>query len=488
MENTPCDIGLIGLAVMGENLVLNMESKGFSVAVFNRTTSVTENFASSRAKGKRIFASSSLPEFINALAKPRKMMIMVKAGAPVDAVIDQLVPLLDPGDLIIDGGNSLFTDTQRRCKSLAEKGLHFVGCGVSGGEEGALKGPSLMPGGPHDAWTIIEPIFTRIAAVVEGEPCCRYMGPDGAGHYVKMVHNGIEYGDMQLICEAYAILKNVLGMDAAELHDTFSRWNEGDLDSFLIEITKNIFTRNDEDTGKPLVDLILDKAGQKGTGKWTIMSALDLGVVVSTINAAVEARVISSMKDQRVAAAKVLPPSTNSHAFSGDREALVNAVRDALYASKIISYAQGMDLLGAAGRTHNWQLKFGDIATIWRGGCIIRARFLNRIKEAYDRDPNLSNLMLDSYFAEALKRTQPNWRLAVTTAVAHGVAVPAFSASLGYFDSYRQERLPANLLQAQRDYFGAHTYERTDKAGVFHTEWLQEQRDLPEPDRIAKNP
>ena len=488
MSTPKCDIGLIGLAVMGENLVLNMESKGFSVAVFNRTTKVTDNFAESRAKGKNIVPTRTPAELVAALARPRKLMIMVKAGTPVDAVIEEFVPLLEPGDLIVDGGNSLFTDTQRRCVSLATRGIHFLGCGVSGGEEGALKGPSMMPGGPKDAWDIVAPIYTRIAAIVDGEPCCRYMGPDGAGHYVKMVHNGIEYGDMQLICEAYAILRDVLGMNDVELHETFSQWNSGDLDSFLIDITAKIFTRKDDDTGRPLVDMILDKAGQKGTGKWTLMSAQELGIVVSTINAAVEARLTSSMKEQRVAASKILPGSTSAKTFVGDRQALIDAVRDALYASKIISYAQGMDLLGAAGRQYQWGLNFGDIATIWRGGCIIRARFLDRIKDAYDRDPGLVNLMLDGYFADALKKNQPNWRLAVATAVEHGVAVPAFSASLSYFDSYRQEHLPANLLQAQRDYFGAHTYERTDKLGAFHTEWLQEHENLPQPDRIANNP
>ncbi len=469
-----CDIGLIGLAVMGENLVLNMESKGFSVAVFNRTTAVTEKFAANRAAGKNIKPTKTMEEFVQSLKRPRKAMIMVKAGSPVDAVIDQLVPLLEPGDLIIDGGNSLFTDTQRRCKELAEKNLHYLGCGVSGGEEGALKGPSMMPGGPKEAWDIVAPIFTKIAAQVEGEACCRYMGPDGAGHYVKMVHNGIEYGDMQLITESYAILKDVLGMEATELQKTFTEWNKGDLDSFLIEITSQIFGRHDEgSTTEFLVDKILDKAAQKGTGKWTIMSALDLGVVVSTINAAVEARVTSSMKDQRIIASKILNGPAKK-TYEGDKQALIDAVRDALYASKIVSYAQGMDLLGAAGKQNNWGLKFGDIATIWRGGCIIRARFLNRIKEAYDRDPALSNLMLDGYFTKALLDHQSNWRLAVNAAVSAGAAVPAFSASLAYFDSYRQERLPANLLQAQRDFFGAHTYERIDKPGAFHTEWLQE--------------
>ena len=477
------DIGLVGLAVMGENLVLNMESKGFSVSVFNRTTSVTEKFAEGRAKGKHITATKTVEEFVQSLSRPRKAMIMVKAGAAVDAVINELVPLLEPGDVIIDGGNSLYTDTQRRCKELAAKNLHFVGCGVSGGEEGALKGPSMMPGGPEDSWEIVKPIFTKIAAQVEGEACARYMGPDGAGHYVKMVHNGIEYGDMQLICEAYAILTKALGMEPPELHKVFTEWNSGDLDSFLIDVTAKIFTRKDDDGDGYLVDKILDKAGQKGTGKWTIMSALDLGVVVSTINAAVEARNTSSKKEARVAASKILKGPAEA-AYKGDRQQLIDCVRDALYASKIVSYAQGFDLLGEASKANNWGLKFGDMATIWRGGCIIRARFLSRIKEAYDRNPTLGNLMLDPYFTEAFARCQGNWRKAVSVAAEYGVAVPAFSASLGYFDSYRQERLPANLLQAQRDFFGAHTYERIDKPGVFHTEWLQEHKDMPKPDKL----
>ena len=472
MSANQCDIGLIGLAVMGENLVLNMESKGFTVAVFNRTVDVTEKFAAGKAKGKNIVPARTMEEFVGALKRPRKAMIMVKAGGPVDAVINQLVPLLEKGDVIIDGGNSLFTDTQRRCKELEARGLHFVGCGVSGGEEGALKGPSLMPGGPRESWEIIAPIFTKIAAIVDGEPCCRYMGPDGAGHYVKMVHNGIEYGDMQLICEAYAVLKDVAGLGAGELADTFTEWNKGDLDSYLIEITSQIFRKTDPDTGKPLVDVILDKAGQKGTGLWTLQSALSQSVVISTINAAVEARVISSRKGERVAASKILPhPKVPK--FNGNRDELVTAVRDALYASKIVSYAQGMELLGAASEGFKWNLNFGDIATIWRGGCIIRAKFLNRIKEAYERNAALDNLLLDQYFTEIIGRTQSNWRVAVAAAVTHGVAAPAFSASLGYFDSYRSERLPSNLLQAQRDFFGAHTYERVDKAGVFHTEWME---------------
>ena len=472
MSAKQCDIGLIGLAVMGENLVLNMESKGFSVAVYNRTVEVTEKFAAGKAKGKNIQPARTMEEFIAALARPRKAMIMVKAGAPVDAVIAQLTPLLEKGDVIIDGGNSLFTDTQRRAQELEARGLHFVGCGVSGGEEGALKGPSLMPGGSRGSWDIIAPIYRKIAAQVDGEPCCRYMGPDGAGHYVKMVHNGIEYGDMQLICEAYAILKDVLGMEAAELADIFTKWNRSELDSYLIEITSQIFRKTDPDTGKPLVDVILDKAGQKGTGKWTLLSAIEQAVVISTINAAVEARVISSRKEDRVAAAKILPhPKTPK--FTGDRTKLIEAVRDALYASKIVSYAQGMELLAAASVEYKWDLNFGDIATIWRGGCIIRAKFLNRIVEAYARNAGLKNLLLDQYFTEIIEKTQANWRVAVSTAVTLGVAVPAFSASLGYFDSYRQACLPANLLQAQRDFFGAHTYERIDKPGFFHTEWME---------------
>ena len=472
MTANQCDIGLIGLAVMGENLVLNMESKGFSVAVFNRTTEVTDKFAAGRGKGKNIQPTRSMEEFVGALKKPRKAMIMVKAGGPVDAVIGQLAPLLDKGDVIVDGGNSLFTDTQRRCKDLEGKGIHFVGCGVSGGEEGALKGPSLMPGGPRESWEIIAPIFRKIAAQVDGEPCCRYMGPDGAGHYVKMVHNGIEYGDMQLICEAYAIMKNVLGMEAPELGEIFTEWNKGELDSYLIEITSQIFRKIDPETGKPLVDVILDKAGQKGTGMWTLQSAIAQSVVISTINAAVEARVISSRKDERVAASKILP-QPKPKKFTGDRKKLIDAVRNALYASKIVSYAQGMELLGAASKQYNWNLNFGDIATIWRGGCIIRAKFLNCIVDAYKRDPALHNLLLDSYFTDIIKTTQDNWRIAVAAAVEQGVAVPAFSASLAYFDSYRSERLPSNLLQAQRDFFGAHTYERVDKPGVFHTEWIK---------------
>jgi len=472
MSANQCDIGLIGLAVMGENLVLNMESKGFHVAVFNRTTEVTDKFAATRGKGKNIHPTHTIEELLGALKKPRKVMIMIKAGKPVDQVIGELVPFLEKGDVVIDGGNSLFTDTQRRCKDLEGRGIHYVGCGVSGGEEGALKGPSLMPGGPRESWEIIAPIFRKIAAQVDGEPCCRYMGPDGAGHYVKMVHNGIEYGDMQLICEAYAILNNIVGMDDKALAETFTEWNKGELDSYLIDITSQIFRKKDPETGKPLVDVILDKAGQKGTGMWTLQSAIAQSVVISTINAAVEARVISSRKDERVAASKILP-EPKPKKFTGDKKKLTDAVRNALYASKIVSYAQGMELLGAASKQYNWNLNFGDIATIWRGGCIIRAKFLNCIVDAYNRNPALHNLLLDSYFTDIVKNTQDNWRVAVSTAVEYGVAAPAFSASLAYFDSYRSARLPSNLLQAQRDFFGAHTYERVDKPGVFHTEWIE---------------
>jgi 6-phosphogluconate dehydrogenase len=467
------DIGLIGLAVMGENLVLNMESRGFQVSVFNRTTAVTEKFASGRARGKKIVPAQTLEEFVRTLGRPRKAQIMVKAGAPVDAVIDQLVPLLEPGDIIIDGGNSLWTDTQRREQALKEKGILFFGVGVSGGEEGALKGPSIMPGGSKEGWEALAPIYTKIAAVAEGEPCCRYMGPDGAGHYVKMVHNGIEYGDMQLICEAYAILKAVVNPGAEEFAQIFGEWNKGQLNSFLIEITANIFTKQDQETGQPLVDVILDKAGQKGTGKWTVGHAVEMSIPLSVIGSAVEARILSSLKDERVEARKVLPAPSPKQ-FSGNRSELIDAVGDALYASKIISYAQGFVQLGAASKLYDWDLNFGDIASIWRGGCIIRAHFLNHITAAYRRDPTLKNLILDPYFRDIIAKSQTRWRYAIQTAIEYGVAVPAFSAALSYYDSYRAERLPANLLQAQRDYFGAHTYERVDKppGEFFHTEWF----------------
>src|SRR5438105_9566234 len=416
MTANQCDIGLIGLAVMGENLVLNMDSKGFSVAVFNRTTEVTEKFAASRAKGKNIQPTRALEEFVGALKKPRKAMIMIKAGNPVDQVIGELAPLFEKGDVIIDGGNSLFTDTQRRCKDLEGRGIHFVGCGVSGGEEGALKGPSLMPGGSRESWEIIAPIFRKIAAQVDGEPCCRYMGPDGAGHYVKMVHNGIEYGDMQLICEAYAILKDILEMDAAQLANIFAEWNKDELESYLIEITSKIFRQIDSETCKPLVDVILDKAGQKGTGIWTLQAAIKQYVVISTINAAVEARVISSRKEERVAASKILP-QPRRRTFKGNRDRFIEAVRDALYASKIISYAQGMELLRSGSATYEWNLNLSDIATIWRGGCIIRAKFFNRIVGGYQRDPALHNLLLDRDFTRIVKPAQPKRRLVGFTAV-----------------------------------------------------------------------
>lgn len=464
-------IGLIGLAVMGENLVLNMESKGFPVAVYNRTPEKTKNFAETKAKGKKILPTYSIEEFINALERPRKIMLMVKAGNPVDKFIDTLIPHLEKGDLIIDGGNSDYHDSERRAKYLGEKGYLFIGTGVSGGEEGALKGPSIMPGGQRDAYKLVEPIFTKIAAQVDGEPCCTYIGPGGAGHYVKMVHNGIEYGDMQLITEAYLLLKHVLGMDADELHKTFSEWNSGDLDSYLIEITADIFTKKDPETGQPLVDVILDKAGQKGTGKWTVQSSLDLGVSAPTIAEAVFARIISSIKEERVEASKILTGPSIS--VQGEKEKFKNAIRDALYASKICSYAQGFALMQAASKEYNWDLKFGEISMIWRGGCIIRAHFLQRIKDAYDKNPSLKNLLLDPYFNEVINKTQNNWRWVVADASKLGVPIPAFSSALSYYDSYRHERLGANLLQAQRDYFGAHTYERVDKEGVFHTEWMK---------------
>jgi len=463
------DFGLIGLAVMGQNLVLNVESRGFQVSVFNRTTAVTDAFVAAQP-GKKLVGSHTLGEFVGSLATPRKIMIMVKAGAAVDAVIEQLIPLLDKDDIVIDGGNSLYTDTDRRDAWLREKGLRFIGTGVSGGEEGARKGPSIMPGGPASTWDVMRPIFEAIAAKVDGEPCVTHIGPGGAGHFVKMVHNGIEYGDMQLICEAYHLFA-AAGLKPAELATVFANWNAGDLESYLIQITAKIFAQNDPETGRPLVDLILDTAGQKGTGKWTLLTAVDQGVVVSTINAAVEARILSSMKDKRVAAAKRLKGPSGT--ILSDKASLIEKVHDALYASKIVSYAQGLDLIRTVGETRGWKLDLAAIARIWRGGCIIRARFLNRITEAYQRNPGLENLMLDPFFEEILNRAQQNWRDVVAAAIASGIPVPAFSASLGYYDSYRSERLPANLLQAQRDFFGAHTYERTDKprGQMFHTDW-----------------
>ncbi len=463
-------LGLIGLAVMGENLALNFESCGYSMAVFNRTTSKVTDFMQAKAKGKKFVGAMSLAEFVDALERPRRIVLMVKAGQPVDDNIQQLIPLLDKGDLIIDGGNSNFEDTIRRNRELSAKGLLFIGTGVSGGEEGALKGPSIMPGGQLEAYKLVEPMLTAISAKVDGEPCCTYIGPDGAGHYVKMVHNGIEYGDMQLICEAYHLMSSVLGMDAAAMQKVFSEWYAGDLNSYLIEITRDILGKVDPETGKPLVDLILDEAGQKGTGKWTCISALQLGVSTPSIAEAVYARCISAVKSERVAASKQLAGPTAK--FSGDAKQFVNAIRDALYASKICSYAQGFQLMRAAAAEYKWDLHYGEIAMIWRGGCIIRAHFLNRIKEAYDREPKLANLLLDPYFKEIIQRSQANWRTVVATAAQLGIPTPAFSSALAYYDSYRSERLPANLLQAQRDYFGAHTYKRTDKEGTFHTEWL----------------
>lgn len=464
-------IGVIGLAVMGKNLAWNMESKGYTVAVFNRSSEKTEEMAR-ESEGKNIFPAYSIEEFVNSLEKPRKIMLMVKAGAATDATIEQLKPYLEKGDILIDGGNTYFADTQRRNKELSELGLHFIGTGVSGGEEGALKGPSIMPGGQKEAYELVAPIFKDISAKVNGEPCTTYIGPDGAGHYVKMVHNGIEYGDMQLISEAYNILKNVLGMTADELHEVFSEWNKGELDSYLIEITADIFTKKDEETGKPLVDLILDTAGQKGTGKWTSQSALDLGVPLPIITESVFARFISAMKNERVEASKILRGPAG-RTFEGDRKAFIESVRKALYMSKICSYAQGFAQLRAASEEFGWDLRYGDIAMIFRGGCIIRAQFLQKIKEAYDNEPGLKNLLLDPYFKEIAESYQDALREIIGLAVLNGIPVPCFSAAVSYYDSYRSETLPANLLQAQRDYFGAHTYQRIDKEGTFHTEWMK---------------
>jgi len=463
------DFGLIGLAVMGQNLVLNVESRGFQVSVYNRTTTVTDSFVSAHPD-KKLVGAQSLKEFVDSLASPRKVMIMVKAGGPVDAVIESLIPLLDKGDIIIDGGNSLYTDTERRDKWLGDIGFRFIGAGVSGGEEGARKGPSIMPGGPASTWDVMKPIFESIAAKVDGEPCVTHIGSGGAGHYVKMIHNGIEYGDMQLICEAYNIFK-AAGFSAAELADVFTDWNNGDLESYLIQITAEIFKQQDPQTGKALVDLILDTAGQKGTGKWTLINAVENAVVISTINAAVEARILSSMKDKRVAASKILKGPKPE--ISVEKKELITKVHDALFASKIISYAQGLDLISAMGAEKGWDLDLAKIAAIWRGGCIIRARFLNDITEAYRTDANLSNLMLAPFFTDILNGFQENWREVISFATLAGIPVPAFSASLGYYDSYRSAVLPANLLQAQRDFFGAHTYERTDKprGEMFHTDW-----------------
>jgi 6-phosphogluconate dehydrogenase len=466
------DIGVIGLAVMGENLILNMESKGFTVACFNRTVSKVDQFIAGRAKGKNIIGTHSIEEFCDRLASPRKAMLMIKAGKPVDDFIELLLPHLDEGDIIIDGGNSYFGDTIRRTHYLAEKGISFIGTGVSGGEEGALHGPSIMPGGNPAAWPPVKPIFQSIAAkVADGTPCCDWVGSDGAGHYVKMVHNGIEYGDMQMIAEAYFLMKHLLGMTPSEMHQVFKEWNEGELNSYLIEITRDILAFVDEETGKPMVDVILDTAGQKGTGKWTSQSALDMGTPAPTVAEAVFARFMSAIKEERVAASTVLEGPMPTYA--GDKVAFIEDIRQALYASKICSYAQGFQLLKMAAVEHDWDLDYGGIALMWREGCIIRAQFLERIKEAFDEQPDLANLLLAPYFKVAIDRSQGSWRQVVATAVLNGIPAPAFGSALAYYDGYRNERLPANILQAQRDYFGAHTYERVDKprGEFFHTNW-----------------
>lgn len=468
---TQADIGLIGLAVMGQNLALNMNDHGFIVAVFNRTTSKVDDFLAGPAKGSQIIGTHSVEEFCKALKRPRRIMLMVKAGEAVDEFINHLLPYLSAGDIIIDGGNSLFTDTNRRCEELKKKGILFVGAGVSGGEEGARHGPSIMPGGDPAAWPHIKPIFQAISAKVDnGEPCCDWVGEAGAGHYVKMVHNGIEYGDMQLIGEAYNLMKTALKLNADELHQVFANWNKGELDSYLIEITSDIFTKKDDD-GAPLVDHILDVAGQKGTGKWTIINALDLGMPLTLIGEAVFARCLSALKEERVLASKTLkgPPIT----FSGNREEFIEQIRQGLYASKIISYAQGYMLMRQAAKDYGWKLNYGGIALMWRGGCIIRSRFLADIKKAFDKNPNLQNLLLDDFFQNELSRVQKGWRKVVSAGAEMGIPIPCISTALSFFDGYRSAELPANLLQAQRDYFGAHTYERRDKPRnqFFHTNW-----------------
>jgi 6-phosphogluconate dehydrogenase len=472
MPDASCDIGLIGLAVMGQNLVLNMNDHGFKVAVFNRTVSKVDDFLANEAKGTQVVGAHSIEELTGLLKRPRRVMLMIKAGDTVDKMIDQLLPHLEKGDIIIDGGNSLFTDSNRRTKDLAAKGILFIGTGVSGGEEGARRGPSIMPGGNPAAWPYVKDIFQAISAKVEdGTPCCDWVGENGAGHYVKMVHNGIEYGDMQLICEAYDLLQRGLGLTADELHGVFTEWNKGELDSYLIEISSHIFANKDED-GTPLVDKILDAAGQKGTGKWTAISALDLGQPVTLIGESVFARCLSALKEERVAASKILQgPAVK--AVVGDRTAYIEDVRRALYCSKMISYAQGYMLLRAAAKENGWNLNLGGIALMWRGGCIIRSQFLGKIKEAYDKNPALENLLLDSFFSGAINQYQASWRKALVHAVELGVPAPAFSTALAFYDGFRAKRLPANLLQAQRDYFGAHTYERTDKprGQFFHTNW-----------------
>jgi len=473
----PCDFGLIGLAVMGENLALNVESRGNRVAVYNRTTEKVDNFINGRAAGKQFVGCHDLKTLVSSLKKPRLVMTLIKAGPAVDAVINDLLPLMDPGDIIIDGGNTHYVDTERRTKEVEAKGLLYVGAGVSGGEEGALKGPSLMPGGTEAAWPHVKDIFQSIAAKVgpnEDIPCCEWVGPRGAGHYVKMVHNGIEYGDMQLICEAYFLLKHALGLSNDELYDVFDEWNRGELQSYLIEITRDIFSVKDDEGDGYLVDKVLDRAGAKGTGKWMSQLALDLGVPSTLVTTAVYARSLSAAKEARVRASKIL--SGPSGTTSAARDKFIAQVRDALYASKICSYAQGFVQLQAASAEHEWNLNYGDCALLWRGGCIIRAQFLDRIKEAFDEDPNLENLLLHPYFQEAVAKAQEGWRAALTTAVELGIPTPAFAGALAYYDGYRQANLPANLLQAQRDYFGAHTFQRVDKEGTFHAEWLQRRK------------
>ncbi len=465
------DIGLIGLAVMGENLILNMESKGFTVACYNRTVSKVDNFINGRAKGKNIIGCKSIEELAENLNKPRKIMLMVKAGKPVDDFIEQLLPHLEDGDIIIDGGNSHFPDTIRRTEYVESKGKLYIGTGVSGGEEGALRGPSIMPGGSPAAWQHIKPIFQSIAAKApDGQSCCEWMGENGAGHFVKMTHNGIEYGDMQMICETYQMMKEGLGMTNQEMHEVFAKWNKGELNSYLIEITRDILGYKDED-GNEVIDLILDTAGQKGTGKWTGIEALNLGQPLTLIGEAVFARCLSALKKERLAASKILKGPRAK--FRGDRSKSIEDLRAALYASKIVSYAQGYQLLRAAAKEHNWNLNYGGIASIWRGGCIIRSAFLNKIKGAFDKNPDLENLLLDPFFKRAVAKGQASWRRVVNTAVKLGIPTPAMSSALAFYDGYRHERLPANLLQAQRDYFGAHTYERVDKARgeFFHTNW-----------------
>lgn len=469
--DTKSDIGLIGLAVMGENLVLNMESKGFQVTVYNRTLQRVDDFLSGRAKGLKIVGAHSIEELVKSLKRPRKIMIMVKAGGAVDDMINTLIPHLEIGDIIIDGGNTHFPDTNRRTALVESKGLLYIGTGVSGGEEGALLGPSIMPGGSPAAWPEVRPVFQAIAAKVDdGTPCCDWVGENGAGHFVKMVHNGIEYGDMQLICEAYQIMRDLLHMSADEMHLVFRDWNEGELDSYLIEITRDILAFKDED-GKPLVDKILDTAGQKGTGKWTAVTALDVGIPLTLIGEAVFSRCLSAIKDERVAASKIL--SGPGKSLSVDRKAFVNDLREAVYASKIVSYAQGYQLMRAAAGEYGWKLNYGGIALMWRGGCIIRSAFLGKIKEAFDNNPDIPNLLLDPFFRTKVEKAQAGWRNVISAALVSGIPVPAMSSALCYFDGYRCEKLPANLLQAQRDYFGAHTYERIDRprGEFFHTNW-----------------